>query len=157
MTHPAVDKLPQDALYTLLGICEQLAKSRHANLARWGSWVSDALLVQLMSVLNSARYDVVDFEPCGPLSLLDTYELDGLQAVMIASSVASPDDAVVDWCTRMSGLVDAESYRRLLIQNAIDAKSEAIIAEERRLACVAGKTRASSDRRSGSRLGSRPK
>ncbi len=99
MTHPPVDDLPQEAAATLLGVCEQLAQSRHAGLARWAAAVSDALLVRLASVRSGARVDVIGFEPCGPLARLDAAELEGLHAVVLACAVASDDESVVQWCT----------------------------------------------------------
>lgn len=137
MNHPAVDQLPEQATATLLNICEQLSMSKHAGLARWATSASDALLIRLMSVTSGTRFDVVDFVPCGPLALLDTAELDGLHAVVIAGAVTSDDESVVDWCTRMDGLIVADFYRRAYEQVAVDAKAAAMVAEERRLACVA--------------------
>jgi len=137
MNHPAVDHLPEQATSTLLNICEQLSMSKHAGLARWATSVSDALLIRLMSVTSGTRFDVIDFVPCGPLALLDAAELDGLHAVVIARAVTSDDESVVEWCTRMDGLIVADLYRRAYEQVAVDAKAAAMVAEERRLACVA--------------------
>jgi hypothetical protein len=137
MNHPAVDELPEEATSTLLNICEQLSMSKHAGLARWATSVSDALLIRLMSVTSGTRFDVIDFVPCGPLALLDAAELDGLHAVVIAGAVTSDDASVVDWCTRMDRLIVADFYRRAYEQVAVDAKAAAMVAEERRLACVA--------------------
>ncbi len=136
MTHPAVDNLPEGATSTLLRICEQMSQSRHAGLAQWASSASDALLIRLMSVANGERLEVVDFEPCGPLSRLNAAELDGLHSVVLAGAIASDDASVVEWCTRMDRLIIADFYRRAYEQVAIDAKAEAMLAEERRLACV---------------------
>lgn len=135
MTHPAVGNLPEEATGTLLGICERLSLSRHPGLAQWASSTSDALLIQLVSVANGAPVEVVDFEPCGPLALLEHAELDGLHTVVVACALASADDAVVEWCTRMTGLVVADFYRRLYEQAAIDAKAAVIVGEERRRGC----------------------
>ena len=103
MTHPRVDDLPEEATSTLLGICEQLSLSRHAGLARWAASVSDALLLQLVSVTTGARVDVTDIEPCQPLARLDGAELEGLRAVLLAGADASDDESVVEWCTRVAG------------------------------------------------------
>ena len=137
MTHPAVDHLPEEATCTLLDVCWQLSKSRHAGLARWAASVSDALLIRLMSVTSGARFDVIDFVPCAPLARLDTAELEGLHAVVVAGAVASDDESVVEWCTRMDWLIVADFYRRAYEQVIVDAKAAAMVAEERRLACVA--------------------
>ena len=134
MTHPPVDDLSQEATSTLLGVCEQLSLSRHAGLARWAASVSDALLVRLASVVSGARVDVIDFEPCGPLAWLDAAELEGLHSLVLAGVDASDDEQVVEWCTRMCQLIVAEFYRREYEQATIDAKVDAIEAEERRLA-----------------------
>jgi len=137
MNHPAVDELPEQATMTLLNICDQLSMSAHAGLARWASSVSDALLIRLMSLTSGARFDVVDFVPSGPLALLDAAELDGLHAVVIAGAMTSDDAFVVEWCTRMDRLIVADFCRRAYEQVAVDAKAAAMVAEERRLACVA--------------------
>jgi hypothetical protein len=137
MTYPAVDDLPEEATSTLLGVCGQLSQSRHAGLARWAASVSDALLVQLVSVTTGARVDVTDIEPCQPLARLDGAELEGLHGVLLAGADASDDESVVEWCTRMVHLLVAEFYRRACEQAAIDAKVAVIEAEERRLACEA--------------------
>ena len=137
MTYPAVDDLPEEATSTLLGVCGQLSQSRHAGLARWAASVSDALLVQLVSVMTGARVDVADIEPCQPLARLDGAELKGLHAVLLAGADASDDESVVEWCNRMGRLIVAEFYRRAYLQAAIDAKAAAIEAAEQRLACQA--------------------
>jgi hypothetical protein len=134
MTHPPVDDLPEEATSTLLGVFEQLSLSRHAGLARWAASVSDALLVRLASVTSGARVDVIDFEPCGPLTRLDVAELKGLHWVVVAGAEASDDEAVVEWCTRVGRLIVADFYRRAYEQAAIDAKAAVIEAEEGRLA-----------------------
>ena len=134
MTHPPVDDLPEEATSTLLGVFEQLSLSRHAGLARWAASVSDALLVRLASVTSGARVDVIDFEPCGPLTWLDAGELEGLHSVVVAGAEASDDEAVVGWCTRVGRLIVADFYRRAYEQAAIDAKAAVIEAEEGRLA-----------------------
>jgi hypothetical protein len=126
MTYPAVDDLPEEATSTLLGVCGQLSQS-----------VSDALLVQLVSVTTGARVDVTDIEPRQPLARLDGAELEGLHAVLRAGADASDDDSVVEWCNRMGRLIVAEFYRREYWQAAIDAKAAAIEAAEQRLACQA--------------------
>src|ERR1700761_664540 len=112
MTHPDVDDLPEGATSTLLSVFEQLSQSRHAGLARWAASVSDALLVRLVTVIAGERVDVTDIEPCGPLAQLDGAELEGLHSVMLAGADASDDESVVEWCTRMCGLIVAEFYRR---------------------------------------------
>ena len=137
MTYPAVDDLPEEATSTLLAVCGQLSQSRHAGLARWAASVSDALLVQLVSVMTGARVDVADIEPCQPLARLDGAELKGLHAVLLAGADASDDESVVEWCNRMGRLIVAEFYRRAYLQAAIDAKAAAIEAAEQRLACQA--------------------
>jgi hypothetical protein len=137
MTHPAVDHLPEQATTTLLDVCGQLSKSRHAGLARWAASVSDALLVRLASMAVGMRVDVSDFEPCGPLTQLDAAELDGLRMVLLAGADASDDEVVVDWCIRMNKLIVADLYRREYEQAAVDAKAAVIEAEERLLAAVA--------------------
>jgi hypothetical protein len=134
MTYPAVDDLPEEATSTLLGVCGQLSQSRHAGLARWAASVSDALLVQLVSVTTGARVDVTDIEPCQPLARLDGAELEGLHAVLLAGADASDDESVVEWCNRMGRLIVAEFYRRAYLRAAIDAKAAAIEAAEQRLA-----------------------
>jgi hypothetical protein len=137
MTHPPVDDLPEEATSTLLDVCEQLSRSRHAGLARWAASVSDALLVRLVTVTAGARVDVTGIEPCRPLARLRRAELDGLYSVLLAGADASDDESVVEWCTRMCQLIVAEFYRRQYEQAAIDAKAAVIEAEERRLACQA--------------------
>jgi hypothetical protein len=137
MTYPAVDDLPEEATSTLLGVCGQLSQSRHAGLARWAASVSDALLVQLVSVTTGARVDVADIEPCQPLARLAGAELEGLHAVLLAGADASDDESVVEWCNRMGRLIVAEFYRRAYLRAAIDAKAAAIEAAEQRLACQA--------------------
>ena len=135
MTHLPVDDLPEEATSTLLGVVDQLSLSRHAGLALWAASVSDALLVRLASVTSGARVDVIDFEPCGPLTRLDAAELERLHSVVGAGTEASDDESVVEWCNRMGRLIVAEFYRRAYLQQAaIDAKAAAIEAEERRLA-----------------------
>jgi hypothetical protein len=57
-------------------------------------------------------------------------------ALLLAGAEASDDEAVVQWCTRMNGLIVADLCRRELNQLAIDAKAAAIVAEERRLGCL---------------------
>ncbi|MFZ0713189.1 hypothetical protein [Mycobacterium sp.] len=137
MTHPAVDELPEEATCTLLGVCSQLAQSRHRGLARWAASVSDALLVRLVTVTTGVRIDGATTEPGQPLAKLDAAELEGLYSVLLAGAEASDDESVARWCTRMSRLIVAEVYRREYIQVAIDAKVVAIEAEEWRLACAA--------------------
>ena len=140
MTYPAVDDLPEEATSTLLAVCGQLSQSRHAGLARWAASVSDALLVQLVSVMTGARVDVADIDPCQPLARLDGAELEGLHTVLLAGADASDDESVVEWCNRMGRLIVAEFYRRAYLQAAIDAKAAAIEAAEQRLACQARPT-----------------
>ena len=135
MTYPAVGDLPEDATSTLLGVCAQLSRSRHSGLARWASSVSDALLVRLVSVTTGVDVGGTSSERC-PLKTLDDAELEGLHALLLAGAEASDDDAVVQWCTQMNGLILADLCRRELNQLAIDAKAAAIVAEERRLGCL---------------------
>jgi hypothetical protein len=134
MTYPAVDDLPEEATSTLLGVCAQLSRSRHPGLARWASSVSDALLIRLVSVTTGVHVDGSSNEAC-PLTTLAGAELEGLYALLLAGTEASDDESVVRWCTRMNGLILADLCRRELEQLAIDAKAEAIMAEERRIAC----------------------
>jgi hypothetical protein len=134
MTYPAVDDLPEAATSTLLGICAQLSRSRHRGLARWATSVTDALLARLISVTTGVHVDNTT-ERC-PLKTLDSAELEGLHALLRAGAEASEDEQVVRWCTRMDGLVIADLCRRELEQMAFDAKAAAIVAEERRLACL---------------------
>jgi hypothetical protein len=134
MTHPAVDHLPEEATSTLLDVCWQLSKSRHAGLARWAASVSDALLVRLATLTAGVRVDVSDIEPCRPLADLDGTELEALYSVLLAGADASEDESVVEWCTRMGRLIVAEFYRRAYEQSVIDAKAAVMEAEERRLA-----------------------
>lgn len=136
MTYPAVDELPEAATSTLLGVCAQLSRSRHPGLARWAASVSDALLVHLVAVTTGVHVDGASSEP-RPLKTLAAAELEGLHAVLLAGAEASDDESVVAWCTRMNGLIIADICRRELEQAAIDAKAEAILGEERRLACLA--------------------
>jgi hypothetical protein len=135
MTYPAVDDLAEEATSTLLGVCAQLSRSRHPGLARWASTVSDALLIQLVSVTTGVRVDPTGNEPC-PLWTLAAAELEGLHSLLLAGAEASDDESVVHWCTRMNGLILADFCRRESEQMVIDAKVEAIVAEERRLACL---------------------
>jgi hypothetical protein len=135
MTYPAVDDLAEEATSTLLGVCAQLSRSRHPGLARWASTVSDALLIHLVSVTTGVRVDPTGNEPC-PLWTLAAAELEGLHSLLLAGAEASDDESVVHWCTRMNGLILADFCRRELEQLAIDAKVGAIVAEERRLACL---------------------
>ena len=137
MTYPAVGELPEDATSTLLGVCAQLSRSRHPGLARWASTVSDALLVRLVSVTTGVDVGGTGSSERCPLTTLDDAELEGLYALLLAGSEASDDEAVVQWCTRMNGLILADLCRRELNQLAIDAKAAAIVAEERRLGCLA--------------------
>jgi hypothetical protein len=134
LTHPAVDDLPEEATSTLLDVCWQLSKSRHAGLARWAASVSDALLVRLVTVTTGVHVGGTTSEPRQPLAKLDAAELEGLYSLLLAGTEASDDESVARWCTRMSRLIVAEIYRREYIQAAIDAKAAAIEAEERRLA-----------------------
>lgn len=136
MTYPAVDELPEAAASTLLGVCAQLSRSRHPGLARWATSVSDALLVRLVAVITGVHVDGASSEPCA-LKTLAAPELEGLHAVLLAGAEASDDDSVVKWCTRMKGLILADFCRRELEQAAMDAKADAILGEERRLACLA--------------------
>jgi hypothetical protein len=136
MTYPAVDGLAEEATSTLLGVCAQLSRSRHQGVARWATSVSDALLVQLVQVTTGVDVDNSDGERC-PLKALDDAELEGLHALLRAGAEASDDEQVVRWCTRMDALIIADFYRRELEQAAFDAKAAAIVAEERRLACLA--------------------
>jgi hypothetical protein len=135
MSFPTVDDLPEAATSTLLGVCAQLSRSRHPGLARWASSVSDALLVRLVAVATGVHVDGATSVP-RPLKTLAAAELDGLHAVLLAGAEASDDASVVRWCTRMDGLIIADLYRRELEQAAIDGKVAAIVAEERRLACL---------------------
>ena len=135
MTYPAVDDLPEAATSTLLGVCAQLSQSRHRGVARWATSVSDALLARLVTVSTGVQVDSATTSKPLPLKELDAAELEGLHALLWAGAEASDDDAVVEWCTRMSRLVIADFCRRELEQAAIDAKAAAIVAEERRLAC----------------------
>jgi hypothetical protein len=137
MTYPTVDDLPEAATSTLLGVCAQLSQSRHRGLARWAVSVSDALLVRLVSVTTGVHVGGTTTEPCQPLAKLDAAELEGLYSLLLAGTEASDDESVVAWCTRMNGLILADLCRRELEQAAIDAKVKAILAEERRLACLA--------------------
>jgi hypothetical protein len=139
MTYPAVDGLPEEATSTLLGVCAQLSRSRHRGLARWALSVSDALLVRLVSVTTGVDVGGTASERC-PLTALDEAELEGLHALLFAGAEASDDAAVVQWCTRMNGFIVADLGRRELEQSAIDAKVAAIVAEERRLGCLAHPT-----------------
>ncbi len=139
MTYPAVGDLPEDATSTLLGVCAQLSRSRHPGLARWASSVSDALLVRLVTVTTGVDVGGAGSERC-PLKTLDEAELEGLHALLLAGAEASDDEAVVQWCTQMNGLILADLCRRELNQLAIDAKAAAIVAEERRLGCLAHPT-----------------
>jgi hypothetical protein len=136
MTFPTVDDLPETATSTLLGVCAQLSQSRHPGLARWAASVSDALLVRLVAVTTGVHVGGPGSEP-RPLKTLAAAELDGLHALLLAGAEASDDESVVAWCTRMNGLIIADLCRRELEQAAVDAKAAAIVAEERRLACLA--------------------
>jgi hypothetical protein len=136
MTYAAVGNLPEEATSTLLGVCAQLSQSRHPGLARWAASVSDALLIRLVSVTTGVNIDGTGSERC-PLKTLDDAELEGLHALLRAGAEASDNEAVVQWCTRMNGLIVADLCRRELQQLAIDAKAAAIVAEERRLGCLA--------------------
>lgn len=135
MTYPTVEDLPEAATSTLLGVCAQLSRSRHRGLARWAASVSDALLVRLVAVTTGVHVGGASCEP-RPLKTLAAAELEGLHALLLAGAEASDDASVVRWCTRMDGLIIADLYRRELEQSAIDAKVAAIVAEERRLACL---------------------
>ena len=136
MTYPTVDDLPEEATSTLLGVCSQLSQSRHRGLARWAASVSDALLVQLVTVTTGVHVDGSGNERC-PLKTLDDAELEGLYALLLAGAEASDDESVVRWCIRANGLIIADLWRREQEQAAIDVKAEAIVAEERRLGCLA--------------------
>ena len=137
MTYPAVDALPEAATSTLLGVCAQLSRSRHRGLARWATSVSDALLVRLVSVTTGVHVGGTSSDARWPLASLDAAELEGLHSLLLAGAEASDDESVVQWCTRMNGLIIADLCRRELERAAIDAKAAAIVAEERRLACLA--------------------
>src|SRR5271155_204199 len=133
MTHPPVDDLPEEAASILLGVFEELSRSRHPGLARWAGPVSDALLIRLVSLTNDVHVDL-DAEPCPPLARLNAAELKGLHQVLAAGADASDDDAVIDWCTKMGRLIVAEFGLRAYHQAAIDAKVAVIAAEELRIA-----------------------
>ena len=135
MTYPTVEDLPEEATSTLLGVCAQLSRSRHRGVARWAASVSDALLARLVSVTTGVHVDGTTNESV-PLKSLATAELEGLHALLLAGSEASDDEFVVRWCTRMDGLILADMCRRELEQLAVDAKAAAIVAQERRLACL---------------------
>jgi hypothetical protein len=137
ITYPAVDDLPEEATSTLLGVCTQLMQSRRAGLVRWATSVSDALLVQLVAVTAGVKVDVTGIEPPCPLAVLEGAELETLHSLLRAGAEASDDESVVDWCTRMDRLIVADFYRRTYEQVVVDAKAAAMVAEERRLACVA--------------------
>ena len=132
MTYPAVNDLPEEATTTLLDVCTQLSRSRHAGLSRWAAAVTDALLVQLVTVTTGATVDVTDIEPPRPLALLDAVELETLHSLLRAGAEASDDESVVEWCTRTGRLIVADLYRREYEQAAIDTKAAVISAEERR-------------------------
>ena len=136
MTFPTVDDLSEAATSTLLGVCAQLSRSRHPGLARWAASVSDALLVRLVAVATGVHVGGATSEP-RPLKTLAAAELDGLHALLLAGAEAGDDESVIAWCTRMDGLIIADLCRRELEQAAVDAKVAAIVAEERRLACLA--------------------
>ncbi len=136
MTYPTVDDLPEQATSTLLGVCAQLSRSRHPGLARWASTVSDALMARLVSVTTGVHVANSGSER-RPLKTLTAAELEGLHALLRAGAEASDDESVVAWCTRMNGLIIADFCRRELEQAAVDAKAEAIVAEERRLTSLA--------------------
>ena len=133
MTYPPVDHLPDQAAATLLSVCRQLSQSRQAALAGWAASVSDALLLRLLSVTTGVAVDFADIEPCSPLAQLNAAELKGLHSVVRAGADASDDEAVIEWCTRMSRLIVAEIYRRAYKQSVIGAKAAVIEAEEQRL------------------------
>lgn len=137
MTYPAVNDLPEEATTTLLDVCTQLSRSRHAGLSRWAAAVTDALLVQLVTVTTGATVDVTDIEPPRPLALLDAVELETLHSLLRAGAEASDDESVVEWCTRTGRLIVADLYRREYEQAAIDTKRAVISAEERRRECGA--------------------
>jgi hypothetical protein len=137
VTYPTIDDLPEEATCTLLGVCSQLSQSRHPGLARWAASVSDALLVRLVTVTTGVRVGGTTSEPPQPLAKLDAAELEGLYSVLLAGAEASDDESLARWCTRMGRLIVAEVYRREYIQVAIDAKADAIEAEERWLSCQA--------------------
>ncbi len=130
MTYPVVDDLPQEATTTLLDVCTQLSRSRHAGLSRWAAAVTDALLVQLVTVTTGATVDATDIEPPRPLALLDAAELDALHLASCAPAPKlSDDESVVEWCTHTSRLIVADLNRRQYEQQAaIDAKAAVIIA-----------------------------
>ena len=132
MTYPPVDHLPDQAAATLLSVCRQLSQSRQAALAGWAASVSDALLLRLLSVTTGVAVDFADIEPCPPLAQLNAAELKGLHSVVRAGADASDDEAVIEWCTRMSRLIVAEIYRRAYKQSVIGAKAAVIDAEEQR-------------------------
>jgi hypothetical protein len=136
-TYPAVDDLPEEATSTVLGVCTQLSQSRSAGLARWAAAVSDSLLVQLVNVTAGVTVDITDIEPPYPLSKLEAVELETLHLLLRAGAEASDDESLVEWCTRMVGLIGADIYRRAYEQAAIDAKLAVINAEEWRRACAA--------------------
>lgn len=137
MTYPAVNDLPEEATTTLLDVCTQLSRSRHEGLSRWAAAVTDALLVQLVTVTTGATVDVTDIEPPRPLALLDAAELETLHSLLRAGAEASDDESVVEWCIRTGRLIVADLDRREYEQAAIDTKATAIIAEERRRECGA--------------------
>jgi hypothetical protein len=135
MTYPAVDDLQEEATSTLLGVFAQLSRSRHRGVARWATTVSDALLAQLVSVTTGVHVDSATKDRY-PLKSLAAAELEGLHALLRAGAEAGDNEQVVRWCSRMDGLIIADMCRRELEQFAVDAKAEAIVAEERRLACL---------------------
>lgn len=129
MTYPAVDDLPEEATSTLLGVCTQLLQSRRAGLARWAASVSDALLIQLVTVTAGVTVDVTDIEPPCPLARLEAAELGTLHSLLRAGAEASDDESVVEWCTRMDRLIVADFCRRAYEQVAVDPKASAMVAE----------------------------
>jgi hypothetical protein len=135
MTYPAVDELQEEATSTLLGVFAQLSRSRHRGVARWATSVSDALLAQLVSVTTGVHVDSAT-KGRYPLKSLAAADLESLHALLRAGAEASDNEQVVRWCSRMDGLIIADMCRRQLEQLAVDAKAQAIVAEERRLACL---------------------
>lgn len=79
-----------------------------------------------------------------PLARLSAVEIAELRQSLADGARAGRDDDLVNWCTKMGRLVNAELHLRAYTQAAIDAKAAVIVDEERRIARVAGSAHAPS-------------
>lgn len=130
---PPVSELPEAAAGTLLGVFSKLAELHQPALARWAEAVGDVLLARLVWLTTNVKAEPADTEPV-PLSTLDAAELEGLHWVLVATAAETDDSAARGWLTELGRMILADFERRIYEQAVIDAKADAIDAEEQRIA-----------------------